>query len=163
MTPELIQDLYQRHAYALFRRCHHLLRDPDEARDAMQESFLRLIEDPTRFRGRSTHATFLFGVATHVCLNRLRNRAARGSTWQATVARALESGGPSAADAAEARQLATAILAEADEQTAAIAVYHFVDGLPQGEIASLVGRSRVTVNQVLKRFRQWARRRAEAP
>ena len=163
MTPELIQDLYQRHAYAVFRRCHQLLRDPDEARDAMQESFLRLLEDPTRFRGHSSHATFLFGVATHVCLNRLRNRAARGTRWQATVAQALESGRHSADDAAEARQLAAAILAEADEQTAAIAVYHFVDGLPQGEIAALVGRSRVTVNRSLRRFSQWARRRAEAP
>ncbi len=163
LTPELIQDLYRRHAYALFRRCQHLLRDPDEARDAMQESFLKLLEDPARFRGHSSHATFLFGVATNVCLNRLRNRAARGASWQAALARALEGGHASAADVAEARDLAAAILAEADEATAAIAVFHFIDGLPQGEIAALVGRSRVTVNHVLRRFRECARRRAEAP
>ena len=163
MTPETIDRLYQGHAYALFRRCRRLLRDQDEARDAMQETFLRVLEDPSGFQGRSRHATFLFGVATNVCLNRLRNRAARDATWQADVARAIEDGRSRVTDAAEARQLAQAILADADEETAAIAVYHFVDGLSQGEIAELVGRSRVTVNQKLQRFRQDARQRVEAP
>ncbi len=161
LTRDTIGGLYQRHAYAVFRRCRQLLRDSDEAHDAMQEVFLRMLEDPSIFRGRSSPATFLFGVATRVCLNRNRNRSARGATWQANVARDWEDRRPGAADAAEARLLAESILAETDEETAAIAVYHFVDGLPQGEIANLVGRSRVTVNQKLQRFRREARRRAE--
>lgn len=163
MTPETLQRLYQGHAYALFRRCRGLLRNEEEARDAMQETFLKLLEDPGRFRGRSSPATFLFGVATHVCLNRLRSRSARGAAWQAEVVRSLDGGRGSAADAAEARQLAAAILGEADEETARIALHHFVDGLGQGEIATLVGRSRATVNQKLQRFREQARRRAEEP
>lgn len=160
MTPEIVQELYQRYAYALFRRCRDLLRDDEEARDAMQETFLKVIEDPAHFRGRSHPSTFLFGVATHLSLNRLRNRAARGAAWQAGVARSLEEGRPAPASAAEARQLAAAILAETDAETAAIALYHFVDGLSQGEIAGLVGKSRATVNQRLQRFREQARRRA---
>jgi RNA polymerase sigma factor (sigma-70 family) len=163
LTPETIGGLYERQAYAVFRRCRQLLRDYDEARDAMQEVFLRVLEDPSRFRGRSRHATFLFGIATHVCLNRIRNRSARGETWRASLARALEERRPDVADEVEARELAEAILAEQDEETAAIAVYHFVDGLSQGEVASLVGRSRVTVNQKIQRFRETARRRAEGP
>jgi RNA polymerase sigma-70 factor (ECF subfamily) len=163
LTPEIIQGLYQGHAYALFRRCRSLLRDEDEARDAMQEVFLKVIEDPSRFRGQSSPATFLYGVATNLCLNRLRNRGARGAGWEAALARSLEEGRSGAADPVEARQLARAILEQADPESAAIAVYHFVDGLSQGEIAGLVGRSRVTVNQKLKRFRLDARRRLEAP
>lgn len=163
MTPETLQRLYQGHAYALFRRCRELLRNEEEARDAMQESFLKILEDPGRFRGQSSPATFLFGVATNVCLNRLRSRAARGATWEAAVMRSLEDGRGDETGAAEARQLAAAILGEADEETARIALHHFVDGLSQGEIAGLVGRSRVTVNQKLQRFREQARRRAEAP
>jgi RNA polymerase sigma factor (sigma-70 family) len=127
----------------------------------MQEVFLRVLEAPALFQRRSSPATFLFGMATHMCLRRLRNGSARGAPWQANVARALEEGRTGVAEAAEARQLAAAILAEADEETAAIAVYHFVDGLTQGEIAGLVGRSRVTVNQKLQRFRIDARRLLE--
>ena len=161
VTPETVQGLYQRHAYALFRRCRQLLRDDDEARDAMQEVFLKVLEDLSRFRARSSPATFLFGIATHLCLNRLRNRSARDATWEASVARTLQEDSPGASGAAEARQLAESILAEADEETAAIALYHFVDGLSQGAIANLVGKSRVTVNQKLQQFRREARRRSE--
>ncbi len=160
MTPAAIQGLYERHSYALFRRCRRLLKDADEAQDAMQEAFLQVLEDPTRFQGRSSASTYLFGVATHLCLNRLRNRAARDDRWQASVADALHEQ-PRPADGVEARQLAAAILAEADPETAAMAVYHFVDGLTQGEVAGLVGRSRVFVNQRLQQFRSAALRRAE--
>jgi RNA polymerase sigma-70 factor (ECF subfamily) len=161
LTPDAIQGLYRTHAFAVLRRCRQLLRDDDEARDAMHEVFLKVLEDPARFRGRSSPATYLFGIATNLCMNRLRNRAVRGAEWQASVALSLASGRPGAADAAEARQLAAAVLAEADPETATMALYHFVDGLSQGEIASLVGRSRVTVNQRLQRFRADARRRSE--
>jgi RNA polymerase sigma-70 factor (ECF subfamily) len=161
LTPTAIQGLYERHAYALFRRCRRLLRDADEAQDAMQEAFLRVLEDPTRFQGRSTPATYLFGVATHLCLNRIRNRVARDERWQEGVAQALHDRPPDPADGVAARELAAAILAEADPETAAMAVYHFVDGLTQGEIASLVGLSRVMVNRRLQRFRGAALRRAE--
>jgi RNA polymerase sigma-70 factor (ECF subfamily) len=164
LTPDAIQRLYRTHAFAVQRRCRQLLGDEDEARDAMHEVFLRLLEEPGRFQGRSSPATFLFAVATHRCLTRLRDRRARGAGWQESVARSMVEGRPGAADAAdaaEARQLAAAILAEADPETATMALYHFVDGLSQGEVASLVGRSRVTVNQRLQRFRADARRRAE--
>ncbi len=161
MAPEEIERLYRTHAFAVLRRCRQLLRDEDEARDAMHEVFLKVLEEPGRFEGRSSPATYLFGIATNLCLNRVRNRAARGADWQANVALAADDRRPGAVDSAEARQLAAAVLAEADPETAAIALYHFVDGLSQGEVAGLVGLSRVTVNQRLQRFRADARRRAE--
>lgn len=163
MTSETIQVLYRTHAYAVFRRCRQLLSRDQDADDAVQEVFLRLLEDPGRFQGLSSPATFLFGVATHVCLNRLRGLAARGAAWQAEVARTVDERPAGPAATVEARQLAGAILDETDPETAAMAVYHFVDGLPQGEIAALVGRSRVTVNQRLQQFRREALLRAEAP
>ncbi len=161
MTPAAIQGLYERHAYALLRRCRRLLHDADEAQDAMQEVFLQVLERPDQFQGRSSPATYLFGVATHLCLNRVRNRGARDDRWQASVADALHERPPDPAEGVEARQLATAILAEADPETAAMAVYHFVDGLTQGEIAELVGKSRVIVNRRLQALRGAALRRAE--
>lgn len=161
MTPAALQGLYERHSYALFRRCRRLLHDADEAQDAMQEAFLKLLENPAQFQGRSSVSTYLFGVATHLCLNRIRNRTARDARWQASVAEALHARPPDPHDGVEARELASAILEEADPETAAMAVYHFVDGLTQGEIATLIGRSRVLVNQRLMRFRSAALRRVE--
>jgi len=161
LKPDALQVLYRTHAFAVLRRCRQLLRDEDEAWDAMQEVFVKVIEGSGRFRGQSSPATYLFAIATHHCLNRVRNRAARGATWQAAVARVLTADSPGVGDAAEARQLAARVLDEADAETATMALFHFVDGLSQSEIARLVGRSRVTVNQRLQRFRIAARRTAE--
>jgi RNA polymerase sigma-70 factor (ECF subfamily) len=161
LTPAAIQGLYQRHSFALFRRCRRLLRNADEAQDAMQEVFLRVLENPAQFQGRSSPFTYLFGVATHLCMNRLRNRTARDDRWLESVCLALHDRPPDPADGIEARQLAAAILREADAETAAMAVYHFVDGLSQGEIADLVGLSRVSVNRRLQQFRAAALQRLE--
>lgn len=127
----------------------------------MQEAFLKVLENPDQFQGRSAASTYLFGVATNLCLNRLRNRAARDDRWQASVADALHERPPDPASGVETRQLAAAILAEADPLTAAIAVYHFVDGITQGDIARLVGRSRVIVNRRLQGFKSAALRCVE--
>lgn len=161
MTPAAIQGLYERHAYALFRRCRRLLLDAEEAKDAMQEVFLKVLERPAQFQGHSSPSTYLFGVATNLCLNRIRNRTARDDRWEASVADAIHARRREPADAVEARQLAAAIMSEADPETAAMAVYHFIDGLSQGEVAALVGLSRVSVNRRLQEFRVAALRRGE--
>ena len=67
-TRDTIERLYQQHAYPLFRRCRQLLRDDEAARDVMHEVFLHALRDPEHFEGRSGAATYLYGVATRLCL-----------------------------------------------------------------------------------------------
>jgi hypothetical protein len=81
LTPDAIQDLYRSHAFAVFRRCQQLLGRKEDADDAVHEVFVRVLEQPARFQARSSPATFLYALATHVCLNRLRSNAARGVAW----------------------------------------------------------------------------------
>jgi RNA polymerase sigma-70 factor (ECF subfamily) len=161
-TRDAIEALYRQHAYALFRRCRQLLRDDEGARDAMQQVFLTALEDPSRFQGRSAAGTYLFAMATHQCLNRLRNDAVRGAAWRDSLTHHLGGDGDGVpVDGVELRQLASAILEETDDETAAIALYHFVDGLSQGEVAALIGKSRVTVNHRLQELRDRVRARGE--
>jgi RNA polymerase sigma-70 factor (ECF subfamily) len=161
-TPETLEEVYRKHGYAVFRRCRALLRQEADAHDATQEVFVQLLERGDEFEGRSSVSTFLYAIATHLCLRRLRNLTARGVDWTTRVSYELDSGPTSSAEGALAAiQLWRAVLSESDETTAQLAVYHFADGLAQGEIAALVGLSRVTVNQRLQRFRTRARRLAE--
>ncbi len=124
----------------------------------VQEVFLQLLENPDRFEGRSKVSTWLYAIATNLCLNRLRDRAARGAQWRAEVARHLEQpeGAPEPGQRLAARQIVDLLMAEVDPVTAQIAVYHFVDGLSQGEIADLVGLSRITINKRLGAIRREA-------
>jgi len=158
-SPEVIGDLYRQHRYAVFRRCRSLLGDEHEAQEMVHEVFLQLLEQPGRFGRRSSVSTYLYAIATHRCLNRLRDRSARGAIWQARVAehmiRHTREARPDAALAA--RQIVELVLEAADPTSATLALYHFVDGLSQGDIAALVGLSRVTVNVRIGRLRRHAR------
>ncbi len=157
-----IDSLYRKTRYAVFNRCRSLLGDDAEARDVTQEVYLQLLAQPEGFRGESSPITYVYAIATHRCLTRLRARLGRGPEWQESVAELLRNNqrieDPEAL--AEAREILAEALAATDDETAMILVYHFVDGLSQGEVAKLLNLSRVTINQRIHRFREMARRSA---
>jgi RNA polymerase sigma-70 factor (ECF subfamily) len=101
---------------------------------------------------------YLFGIATKRALSRLRARYRRGDAWTPAVTAMMEATLPSGDPRmrAEAKDTLTKLLSEADEDTALMALYHFVDGLSQGEVAEVMGVSRVTVNQRLAALRRTA-------
>ena len=51
-----------------------LLGNWDEARDAYQETFLKVFRSIRQFRRQSSFYTWIFRIATNVCLDRLRQR-----------------------------------------------------------------------------------------
>lgn len=160
-TTEAIEGLYKQHSYAVFRRCRRLLNNNEgEAQEMVQEVFLHFLENPQRFERRARVGTYLYAIATNRCLNRIRNRAARDEHWRRNAGEHLlaqQSPAASPGKDAEERQLVAQILTETDEDTARIALYHYVDGLSQGEIARLTQLSRITINKRLRRFRKQAR------
>ncbi len=158
-TPEVIADIYRQHRYAVYRRCRALLGEDDDAQEMVHEVFLQLLEQPRRFQRRSKISTYLYAIATHRCLNRLRDRSARGARWRTRVAEHIERRAVDARpdDVVAARQIVDLVLEGADATSGEIALYHFVDGLSQGDIAGLVGLSRITVNKRIGRLRRHAR------
>src|SRR3954451_16049410 len=67
---ELIRATYA-DVYAL---CRRMLADPDEASDATQEVFVRVMRSVLGFRGESAFGTWLHRVTVNVCLTMLRKR-----------------------------------------------------------------------------------------
>ena len=61
--------LYRLYGAVVYRRCLHLLREREEARDATQDVFLKLIRDLPRFQDRETMFPWMYRVATNHCLN----------------------------------------------------------------------------------------------
>ena len=150
--PALVEDLFDRHAARVQRHCRRLLRNPEEARDAAQEVFLRLMLHGQDFRGHAQWTTWLYRIATNLCLDRLRSASRRDASWaEALVASTGETPSPEAA--ALSRRALDALLSEADDCTRRIVVLHFLEGLSQQEVADAMGLSRVTVNKRLMRLR----------
>ncbi|MGN6872394.1 MAG: sigma-70 family RNA polymerase sigma factor [Solirubrobacteraceae bacterium] len=77
-SPELERQLEQ-HRSELVGYCYRMLGSPFEAEDAVQDTFLRAWRAFDRFEGRAAFRSWLYRIATNVCLDMLnsRNRRAR--------------------------------------------------------------------------------------
>ena len=66
--------LVRRHEKRLVRLCERLLQNPEEARDAAQEVFLKAFRKAASYRPRGQVYTWLYRIAVNHCLNLLRRR-----------------------------------------------------------------------------------------
>src|SRR3954470_22227139 len=133
----------------VLRRCRRLLGDEQEALDACQDVFVRVVQRRARLDARYP-SSLLYRIATNVCLNRLRDRRRQPVTGDDAVlyriACAEEPGG-----ASEARLLLDRLFGRHPESSRTIAVLHYVDGLTLEEVAQ---RTRLSVSGVRKRLRK---------
>jgi RNA polymerase sigma-70 factor (ECF subfamily) len=71
---EQIVRLYDR---SVLRVAFNILRSPDDARDAYQETFLKVYRKLGTFRFQCSFHTWLYRIATNVCLDYLRRKGVR--------------------------------------------------------------------------------------
>jgi len=67
----------EQHRRELVAYCYRMLASPFEAEDAVQETFLRAWRAYDRFEGRSAVRSWLYRIATNVCLDMLAGRERR--------------------------------------------------------------------------------------
>jgi RNA polymerase sigma-70 factor (ECF subfamily) len=141
-----------RYGPMVLRRCRHLLRNEDEALDACQDVFLRVLERKEWLEARYP-SSLLYRVATNVCLKRIRDRRRQPDTVDEESLVRIASAGESGAGA-EARQLLDRLFRRQPESTRTIAVLHHVDGLTLDQVAEETGLSVSGVRKRLRRLRQ---------
>ncbi|MCA9696884.1 MAG: sigma-70 family RNA polymerase sigma factor [Myxococcales bacterium] len=144
-----VEAAYRRYGPMVLRRCRTMLRDEQQATDAMQDVFVQLLRHRERLDDRGT-SSLLYRMATNVCLNRIRSQKRRPEDPVddmlgriAAVSREEERTG--------ARDLLDRVLGREPVSTTTIAVLHLHDGMTLQEVADTVGLS---VSGVRKRLRK---------
>jgi RNA polymerase sigma-70 factor (ECF subfamily) len=146
--------LTARHAPRLLALARRMLGDSAEAEDVAQEAMLRLWRIAPDWQAeRGAPGTWLYRVASNLCIDRLRRRRALGS--EALLEIADETPGVEAAlqagDRAAALEAALAALPE--RQRLAIVLRHFEER-PNPEIAAILETSVEAVESLLARGRR---------
>ena len=153
MSAGLLAELYETHAAAVYGRCRYLLKDEAEAKDALQDVFVKVLQALPEFRAAASASTWVLRIATHHCLNLLR---ARKALWREQL-RAAQADRRQETEGPDRRELVRVLLAAAPEEAQEVAVLYFVDELTQAEIALDVGRSMRTVRKRPREFLACAR------
>jgi RNA polymerase sigma-70 factor (ECF subfamily) len=151
-------ELFERYHGVVYRRCLALLRDPEDAAEAVQEVFERALSGLGRFHLRSAPLTWLYAIATRHCLQQLRNRSAH-SLKHTLLAHEPDSIHPDLAARADLDR-ALAALSEREQEMVA---YAFRDGLTQDEMAEVLRTSRKTIGKKLKALSERLQLALEAP
>lgn len=149
------EEIFRRYRRRIFFFVLRFLRDKNASEDAVQDLFLRVIRDPSRFQARSRFSTWLHTVARNLCIDMLRKQKYRRAAsldqprltsnperTGAPLIEEIQSDGDSPeteADRGGARlKLLRAIGAIPDEQRV-VFLLREIGGLSFAEIAQIVG------------------------
>src|SRR5437764_14101950 len=77
VASQQLEEQFEQYRSELTGYCYRMLGSPFEAEDAMQDTFLRAWRAYDRFEGRSALRSWLYRIATNVCLDMLGSRAKR--------------------------------------------------------------------------------------
>jgi RNA polymerase sigma-70 factor (ECF subfamily) len=100
--------LYSRHLAGVRAAVRDQIRDPDEAADAIQETFARALESLPRLSSDDRFRPWLLSIARHTAIDARRGRT-RHRPELLELAEQVESGDPTPPELAEIAELATVV------------------------------------------------------
>lgn len=146
------RDLYGRYGQPLLRTAMRMLGRPQEAEDAVQETFLKLFRGIDGFHRGARLSTYLFQILHNTCIDALRKRkpaAPEVEDYEIPDARPSHELGHSLAQAVDGLP----------EQMKACFVLFAVEQYSQDEVAEILGVSvgtvKTSVHRARKKLRAW--------
>lgn len=163
--------LVARYQTPIYQLALRMMRHPEDAEDAAQEAFLKAFVALPRFREEAGFRTWLYRIASNVCLDRLRRARRELLDPTAVEAGARDAPGDAGGDGNPLRQvlqreqrrgLAQAVQALPPHYRIAV-VLHYVQGLTYREIAEVLEVPPKTVETRLYRAKTLLRARLSRP
>ncbi len=132
---------FQKNVYATALR---MLKDPVEAEECTQDIFLKIIKKIRTFRGDSKLSTWIYRIAVHTCINRLKASKRRNKKTESTeisLPQSMKDPSPGPEALAEKHHLLKKVQEElnslSDDQRT-ILILGDIEGLDYKEIAEIL-------------------------
>ena len=149
-------ELYQTYGPMVLRRCRFMLKNEENALDAMHDVFLKVFEKQKKIK--TFCASLFYVTATRVCLNRIRSEKKRLTLDFDSVSEFLvDEKTSSENEKIEASVLLENIFSKFDEKDSLITTLLFVDGHTLEETANLVDMSVSGVRKRVVRIKSYSK------
>jgi RNA polymerase sigma-70 factor (ECF subfamily) len=167
--PAAFERIMRRHNRTLFRTARAILRNDEEAEDALQEGYLQAYGAMAGFRGDAKLSTWLARIVANQALQRLRKRERRAQILPLQQSGAVEHGleeaidvktdaGPeAAAQGGELRRVLEAQIDALPDSYRAVFMLRAVEELSVEETAEVLGIPQATVRSRFFRARSLLR------
>ena len=144
-----IEKYYNQYGNFVFKRCLYLLKNEEEALDAMQSIFAKLLSSNSP--DIKFPSTYLFRAATNECLNILRNNKRNHSSIDPILAQLASS--EDIEKSSIIRETLEELFNGEKKSTHTIAVMHFIDKMKYAEIAEEMGMSISGIKKRLQKIK----------
>lgn len=159
-TDDELRALYEKYAPVVYHRCYRILHNEEDAQDALQETFAKVLQNANTFRRQSSPLTWMYRISTNHSLDVIRNRSGREAELdQRRDELQGEHGTLRVGKALRDHEILRGLLEEVDEQTRQVVVYTFFEDCTRKQTAALVGIAVPTVRKHLQDFVVHARTR----
>lgn len=155
-SPRMFDILYDRYSKKVFVKCNSLLRDQAKAEDAMQEIFIKVLLNLSKFNKKAKFSTWLYSITYNYCIDSIRKGKKRKSVSVDDVAELEEV--PDTID--DKRLLETnivrlkAVLDKIPTEDKAILLMKYQDDMSIKDIGSALSKSESAVKMKIKRAKE---------
>ena len=145
MEKELFTELYEASFRLVWNVCLTMLRNPADTEDAVQETFLRLLREPTPPESVGHLQAWLIVTARNICRDELRRFRRRELC--------LDEARDFPTEAPEIDETLSAVRMLPEKYRLPLYLYYYEE-LPTARIAQILGRKESTVRSDLRRGRE---------
>jgi RNA polymerase sigma-70 factor (ECF subfamily) len=150
--------LYLKYAHRVHWLARGYLGDAEMARDALQETFMRIFDRVHAFKGETGLGKWIYVIAKNVCLDEIKRPCRQRLSYvPSEELDGLEVDGGASSDALVERLEITdrvnGIIERLEPKKRMTFLLHYVDDLTADEIGEIMGEGRGTVLKRLKRIR----------
>jgi RNA polymerase sigma-70 factor (ECF subfamily) len=162
-NPKALEELIQRHQRRVYRFGLKMCRDPEDAKDVLQDTFIAAARSVRDFRGASSVSTWLYTIARSFCIKRRRRsryapaqEESLDSREPGLEARQITDPGRAPDEELAGRQVERALeqaIAALDPMYREVLVLRDVEGLSAPEVGEIMGLTIEAVKSRLHRAR----------
>ena len=140
-TDKELTQIYWRHVETVYRVCFMYMKNTHETEDMVQNTFIRLMRDNTRFESEEHEKAWLIRTATNLCIDHFRH-------WRTKVVYLDDLTHPAEQPPFEINDTIEKIKKLPQKYKTVIYLYYY-EGYSTPEIAKILGKKESTVRSYL--------------